>query len=105
MRMSIRTFLLCALLLSLPASVRAEPKVTLANCSIRYGELMVDHWLTFDLARQAERGIGYLPKDKSALFQNDLEKLWLWLETAEARLAEVRAEYKILLATNSVGRT
>src|SRR6266566_4001267 len=76
----------------------AEANPTLVSCSLHYGYLMADHWLTVDLARQVERGLSY-----SSETRNEFEKLRQWLDAAEQQLAEARKLYQTLFGTNSSG--
>jgi hypothetical protein len=83
----------------------AEDKPTLPACALRYGHLMAKHWLTVDLAQQSERGLFYRRGGEAAEQGTELEKLRPSQAAEEQKLAEARALYKTLLATNSAEGT
>src|ERR1051325_10368573 len=60
MKLSLLLFgiLACASAPHLTTSAAEQPP-TLSSCSLRYGYLMADHWLTTDLAQQIERSLFY----------------------------------------------
>src|SRR5437763_4571873 len=93
----------CATALAVPAPTPgavAEEKPSLAFCSLRYGHLMTDHWLTADVAQQIERGLFYRGAETGAL-RIEFEKLQRSVAAAEQQLDEARSLYRTLFATNT----
>ncbi|MCX6928933.1 MAG: hypothetical protein NT154_37840, partial [Verrucomicrobia bacterium] len=85
-----------------PACSSAAPETqTLPSCALRYGQLMVDHWLTVDLTQQIERGLAYQPAGRVGEPRTQFEKLQVSLAAAEQELVEARSLYRTLFATNS----
>ncbi len=82
-------------------SSAAQETQTLASCSLRYGQLMAEHWLTVDLTQQIERSLGYRAAAEAAEQRSQFEKLQAALATAEEELAEARELYRTSFATNS----
>src|SRR5205807_5455055 len=69
-------FAVAALSTTTPLTAEAaDEKPTLASCSLRYGSLMVDHWLTVDVVRQIERGLFYHPGSETVQRREEFEKL------------------------------
>ena len=83
----------------------AEQTPTLPSCSIRYGYLMADHWLTVDLAQQIERGLSYSHRTETNKQRPEFERLKQTIEEAERNLQDARNLYKTLFATNSAEGT
>ena len=76
-------------------AAQAEPGTpSLPACAQRYGELMVEHWLTVDLGQQIERGLGYLPDNQAQLQRTQSQQLQAALEATEQELDAARALYR-----------
>src|SRR3989442_12787457 len=75
----------------------AQDKPSLAGCALRYGWVMTDHWLTTDLAEQAERAAFYQTNASAA----ELASLRQSLVASEQKLDTARELYTALNKTNS----
>ena len=71
------------------AAVAHGAEVTLDSLAVRYGELMVRHWLTEDIARQIERGASY----RSNSVQSKISSFNTRVTDAEKQLTDARALY------------
>src|SRR5205807_979156 len=97
-------YLAFAALNSITPLAAANEKPTLASSSLRYGSLMVDHWLTVDLVRQIERGLFYYPDPQTARTESDLDRLQQSVVAAELDLNHALELYRSLSASNSIER-
>jgi hypothetical protein len=79
----------------------AEEKPALSTCSLRYGNLMVSHWLTVDLLRQIERGLSYQAPAEPSSLRAEFEKLQQSVSSSERQLNHALGLYRSLSATNS----
>src|SRR5438270_1350708 len=95
-------YLAFAALNSITPLAAANEKPTLASSSLRYGSLMVDHWLTVDLVRQIERGLFYYPDPQTARTESDLDRLQQSVVAAELELNHALELYRSLSASNSI---
>jgi hypothetical protein len=86
---------------ALASSAVAQENQTPGACSLRYGYLMADHWLTVDVAQQIERGLSYRPSAEAAGLRHDLERLQQSVVTDGQELDSARSLYKAWFATNS----
>jgi hypothetical protein len=102
-RVGLGTLFLAAMLLD--CALLAGEKPTLASCSLRYGALMADHWLTMDLARQTERVLFYSRGVTNGGTRVEFERLQQSLAAEERDLGDALEFYGNLVATNSVART
>ncbi|MEY2429564.1 MAG: beta-galactosidase [Verrucomicrobiota bacterium] len=93
----------CFLAAAVPVpATAAESGQTLPSCSIGYGYLMADHWLTVDLERQIERGLSYLHAAETNKPGSEFEQLRQSIEGVEGGLLKAGDLYKLLFATNTV---
>ncbi|PWU17482.1 MAG: hypothetical protein C5B50_11330 [Verrucomicrobia bacterium] len=79
----------------------AETLPSLGSSAIRYGQLMTDHWLNVDVARQIERAVFYTPQSKRGGFLAELETLQKSLTALEKQLDSAQGLYKQLFITNA----
>ncbi len=97
MRVPIILILLCSSMAIL--SRTGDAAVTqpdLPDCAVRYGNLMVDHWLVVDEFRQAERALFY----EGNLPSQDRDRLSSTLNETEQQLDQARETYKKLYSAS-----
>jgi hypothetical protein len=95
---AVKTFLVFAFFAVITCSA-AIP--SLGTCSVRYGNLMVSHWLTVDLLRQIERGLFYQQPTETSNLRAEFDKLQHSVDAVEQQLDRALALYRSLSATNS----
>ena len=82
-------------------SAPAQETPTAGSCSLRYGTLMADQWLTVDLTQQIERGLFYHHGGESMELRANFEKLQQSVAASGRELDNARSLYKAWFATNS----
>jgi hypothetical protein len=97
------SFLVAVATVSPAKATATEQTPALPACSIRYGYLMADHWLTVDLAQQIKRALSYSHAAEADKYQSEFEQLRRRIAEAEQKLMDARNLYKTLFGTNSAG--
>src|SRR5712671_5428594 len=79
------------------AATASAGQTNLPACALRYGYLMVDHWMTVDVGQQIERTLFYRPGQQTSAS----DQLRAVLAETEQKLEQARGLYRQLFKTNT----